>query len=198
MKIMVILCHPMSASFNHSVAERAVTTLKHSHHTIYFHDLYREGFDPVLTSADLERRFSFDEQVLSYAEQLEEAQGLVICHPDWWCGPPALLKGWVDRVLLPGFAYEFVGEEFMPKRKTPLLTGKKALVFYTTNQQEGKHTRLIEELWINEILGYCGMEEAACYVIPSLYKISPAQRKTWLDTVEETLKSWFPADPEWR
>ena len=160
MKIMVVLCHPKSDSFNHMVAEKTITTLKRSHHTTFFHDLYEEGFDPVLSSAELERHFSFDEQVLSYAEQLDAAEGLVICHPDWWCGPPALLKGWVDRVFRPGFAYEYVGEEFMPKRKSPLLLDKKALVFCTTTQQEGEHTRLIEKLWINEIFRYCGMEEA--------------------------------------
>lgn len=53
MKIMVILCHPKSESFNHMVAERTVTILKQIHHTIYFHDLYEEGFDPVLSSAEL-------------------------------------------------------------------------------------------------------------------------------------------------
>lgn len=194
MKIMVVLCHPKSDSFNHMVAEKTITTLKRSHHTTFFHDLYEEGFDPVLSSAELERHFSFDEQVLSYAEQLDAAEGLVICHPDWWCGPPALLKGWVDRVFRPGFAYEYVGEEFMPKRKSPLLLDKKALVFCTTTQQEGEHTRLIEKLWINEIFRYCGMEEAACYVIRSLYELSPAQRRAWLDMVEEKLTSWFPED----
>jgi NAD(P)H dehydrogenase (quinone) len=130
--------------------------------------LYAEGFDPVLTAAELARHYSFDEEIQRHSSDLVESTGLIVFHPDWWGQPPALLKGWVDRVLRPGVAYEYEGEEFLRKRKEPLLSGKKGLVFCTSDAAEGPVTRQLERLWMDGILGYCGME-ASCHVFPDAY-----------------------------
>ncbi len=203
MLIQVILCHPHPGSFNQAVAERVLRTLKRLGHAALFHDLYKEGFDPVLPDAELSRGTSFDETVLRHIEEIEAAEGLVIIHPDWWSQPPALLKGWIDRVLRPGVAYEFEGPEFMKKEKKALLAGKKALVFCTTDKgQEEEPSKsgrlaggpsLLEELWLEGVFRYCGIEEAACHILHDLRNLDRRRRLDWLSRVERTLAQWFPA-----
>ncbi len=107
MRTTVILCHPVKGSFNHAISDEVVRSLKQQKHIVHYHDLYDEGFQPVLSADELQRRFSFDEQVQLYTSRVIESDGLVFIHPDWWGGPPALLKGWIDRVFRPGVAYDF-------------------------------------------------------------------------------------------
>lgn len=195
MKVILLLCHPQAGSFNHAVAQRASRTLGLLGHEVLYHDLYAEGFDPVLRRDELRRRFSFDEGVQRYCAELEEAGGMVMVHPDWWGGPPALLKGWIDRVFRPGVAYEFEGEEFMPKGKVPLFSGKKAAVFYTTDEPLSDRPSPLELGWREKVFGYCGLQEAFVYVLHDLYRLEHGRRTEWLDFVEITLTDLFPPSP---
>jgi NAD(P)H dehydrogenase (quinone) len=72
-------------------------------------DLYRDGFDPVMREPEW-HRYNDPEQnleaVSKQAEQLQWAQAVVFIYPTWWYGVPAMLKGWLERVLVPGFAFE--------------------------------------------------------------------------------------------
>ncbi|HEB33196.1 MAG TPA: hypothetical protein ENI15_20335 [Spirochaetes bacterium] len=66
MRTTVILCHPVKGSFNHAISDEVVRSLKQQKHIVHYHDLYDEGFQPVLSADELQRRFSFDEQVQLY------------------------------------------------------------------------------------------------------------------------------------
>jgi putative NADPH-quinone reductase len=191
MKVMIILAHPLAGSFNHAVAERARRVLAGRGHQALFHDLYAEGFDPVLTAQEIRRGVSFDEQVLRYTAELDESGGLVLIHPDWWSQPPALLKGWVDRVFRPGVAYEFTGEEFLLKRKVPLFAGKKGMIFATTHARPGSGPPMLEEFWLRHVFRYCGIEEAACHILYDMYRLDRLARIRWLDSVEQALGKLF-------
>jgi NAD(P)H dehydrogenase (quinone) len=177
------------------VAERVVKTLRQAGREARLHDLYAEGFDPVLPAEELRRGMSFDERVLGYCEELTACHGLVLVHPDWWGLPPALLKGWVDRVFRPGVAYEFEGQEFLRKRKTPLLSEKKALVFATSHATEEDDPGLLERFWLHAVFRYCALEQSACRVLRNLHRLDQGQRTAWLELVEETVRSWFPPLP---
>ena len=108
MKISLILAHPNKNSFNHAIANTALDALKMEGHTVFFHDLYQEGFDPVLPSDEIEKGTNLPSNIKKYCNELIESEGIIIVHPNWWGQPPALLKGWVDRVFRPGIAYEFL------------------------------------------------------------------------------------------
>ena len=112
MNVMVLLCHPNVRSFNHAIADTVVGTLRDDGHHVWWHDLYAEHFAPVLEQEEIQRRFSFDDPFVEHAEQLRTCDGLVFIYPDWWGTPPALLKGWIDRMFRPGIAYQFEGPEF--------------------------------------------------------------------------------------
>jgi putative NADPH-quinone reductase len=192
MRILEILCHPRPGSFNHTLAARARETLSALGHEVLFHDLHAEGFNPVLDSSELSRLYSLDELVQEHSRQLSEANGLVIFHPDWWSQPPAMLKGWVDRVFRQGVAYELEGDEGTEKRWRPLLAGKKGLVFCTSDAEEGERPGTLETLWEDAILGRCGMQ-AECYVVREMRGPVQARRRDWMSFIAATLERTFPA-----
>ena len=111
MLISVILAHPDPASFNHAIAQTAVEALKANGHTVFFHDLYREKFDPLLNSEEISKDAMLPSAIKQHCEEIAAADGIVIVHANWWGQPPAILKGWVDRVIRPGVAYEFLDND---------------------------------------------------------------------------------------
>ena len=109
MKILVIYAHPVPTSFTHAVYETAVGALIAKGHELRQVDLYAENFQPVLTRADreayLENTNQLRAQVPEHVDNLNWAEGLVFVFPTWYHGPPAILKGWFERVWLPGVTF---------------------------------------------------------------------------------------------
>jgi putative NADPH-quinone reductase len=109
MKILVVYCHPVETSFNAEIHRTAVAALRAAGHAVEDVDLYAENFDPVLRRED---RLEYHDQsknrlkVQRYVDLLQWAEGLVFVFPTWCYGLPAMLKGWFDRVLLPGVSFE--------------------------------------------------------------------------------------------
>jgi NAD(P)H dehydrogenase (quinone) len=108
MRVMVIFAHPLEDSFNAALHRIVVTALRQSGHDVDDCDLYAEGFNPVLSAE--ERRHYHDEtrnraSVACYVDRLLAAEALVLCHPTWCFGLPAILKGFLDRVLMPGVSF---------------------------------------------------------------------------------------------
>jgi NAD(P)H dehydrogenase (quinone) len=111
MRFLVLFAHPDPASFDAALHRRVVDVLRAGGHEIDDCDLYSEGFQPVLS---LEERRKYNDEsaphaeVASHIERLRKAQGLVLVFPTWFYGMPAILKGYLDRVWLPGVAFTMV------------------------------------------------------------------------------------------
>ena len=108
MNVSVILGHPSRSSFNHAIAAVAVAQLRENDHQVYFHDLCEEHFDPVLPPEEIPKNTTLPSLIKQHCDEIARADGIIIIHPNWWGQPPAVLKGWIDRVLRPGVAYEFL------------------------------------------------------------------------------------------
>ncbi len=189
----MVLCHPEEASLNHAVADLALHALQARGHGVYFHDLVKERFNPLLTAVEIRRRLSLDVQVQRFSRELAAAGGMVFIHPEWWNGPPAQLKGWIDRVLRPGVAYEYAGEEFSRKTKVPLLSGKRALVLATTDAEpEEAGEPLLSRLW-RTTLEFCGVSDFTFEMASGVRDLPFAERKEWLLRVERLVAGLFPA-----
>jgi len=191
MVVLEILCHPMAGSLNHAIAARARERLASLGHPVVYHDLYAEGFDPVLPADEIARGFSFDERVLAHQRDVTSADGLLVVHPDWWGQPPAMLKGWLDRVLRPGVAYEFSGGDFEEKRRVPLLSGKTALVICTSDAPEGRSLQALRTLWEEGILGWCGLA-ASCVTFAEARRSSASRRLHWMRQIDARIAAAFP------
>ncbi|WFS04625.1 NAD(P)H-dependent oxidoreductase [Rhizobium tumorigenes] len=111
MRVLVLHSHPVESSYGAALYRQAVESLEAAGHTVDACDLYAERFDPVLSRQD--RLIYHDypqntELVEPYVERLRQAEGLVIVTPVWNFGFPAMLKGYFDRVWLPGVSFELV------------------------------------------------------------------------------------------
>jgi len=121
MRVLVIYCHPVESSYNAALHTEVVTQLKKAGHEVDDCDLYAEGFNPVMSR---EERLGYHEvpenekPVQAYVDRLRHAEALVFCFPTWCFGLPAMLKGFFDRVLMPGVAFDLTN----PQNVKPCLT----------------------------------------------------------------------------
>ncbi len=121
MRVLYLYCHPLPESFHAGLRAEALAGLAAAGHAVDLLDLYAEGFDPVLTEegrrhyhdASLNRR-----GLEAIVDRLQRAEALVVQFPTWCFGPPAMLKGFFDRLLMPGVAFD-IGD---PANVRPLLT----------------------------------------------------------------------------
>jgi NAD(P)H dehydrogenase (quinone) len=109
MKVNVVYAHPLADSYQASLHQRLVQTLKARGDEVVDFDLYGMKFDPAMQAE--ERRGHFDpsqtpKDLQVYIDTLRWAEACVFCFPTWWSGMPAMLKGYFDRVWRPGVAYE--------------------------------------------------------------------------------------------
>lgn len=163
MNIFLVICHPDPESFTMHTAERIVQSAAMDGNTLFFHNLYTEKFRADLTLPELKRKYSFDPLVQKHMKEIKDSDYVVILHPDWWGQPPALLKGWIDRVMQPGFAYEYKEGFSDSKKVIPLLTGKKALVGITTERKEGPLP--ITGIWEKTIFNFIGITDVSFQIL---------------------------------
>jgi NAD(P)H dehydrogenase (quinone) len=196
MRISIILAHPTAGSFNHAIALKAVKVLKRNGHDVFSHDLYEERFDPLLTDAEIPQQAALPPEIKRHCLEISEADGIVIIHPNWWGQPPAILKGWIDRVIRPGIAYEFLeGDEGegIPKG---LLKARAALIFNTSNTPAEREQSVfgdpLESLWKNCIFGLCGVENVYRKMFRVVVTSSAGERAQWLQEAEDALCRYFP------
>lgn len=121
MKILVLYAHPVETSYNAALHRLAVERLLAAGHEVDDCDLYAERFDPCLGCEERMRYRDVPdniETVRNYVERLRRAEGLVLIFPVWNYGYPAILKGFFDRVFLPGVSFEMVGDTAKPSLHT--------------------------------------------------------------------------------
>jgi len=195
MEISVILAHPDRRSFNHAIAHAACRVLERGGHTVYFHDLYEEGFNPLLTVPELDTKAQPPPAIAVYCEELRRADGLVIVHPNWWGQPPAMMKGWIDRVFRPGVAYKFQEGDQGEGIPIGLLRAQTAIVFNTSNTEPEREMQVfgdpLDRFWKKCILEFCGVKNIVRETFSIVITSTPAQRAAWLRRVEETVKASF-------
>jgi len=193
MDILVVLGHQHQGSFCHAIAQTAVEQLKSAGHTVVYHDLYAERFDPILPHEEIPPGARLDPVVQRHCDELARAQGYVVVHPNWWGQPPAMLKGWLDRVFRQGVAYEFGPEGSVIGH----LTGKTAVVLTTSNTPRDLELKLfgdpLENLWKTCVFGFCGVDDFLRRNFEPIVVSTPEQRSEWLGEVRRIVRERFPA-----
>lgn len=109
MRVLVVYCHPSPESFVAAMRDAAVAGLEQAGHETRVLDLYAEDFDPRFSAKE---HAAYPDPAINRAgleaqiAHLEWAEGLVLVFPTWWYDMPAMLKGWLDRIWLPGVAFD--------------------------------------------------------------------------------------------
>jgi putative NADPH-quinone reductase len=110
MRLLVVFCHPDPDSYGAAIFRTACQALREAGHELRIIDLYAEGFDPVFTREERRTYLTDTAQniagVAHHVEALQWAEGWVAIYPTWFYGLPAMLKGWLDRVWLPGVTFQ--------------------------------------------------------------------------------------------
>ncbi|MEH7443608.1 NAD(P)H-dependent oxidoreductase [Bacillus sp. JJ1122] len=201
MNILIVFAHPEPKSFNAAMKNTAVTTLMDQGHSVKVSDLYEMNFNPVVGRGDflqmknpdyfhylLEQAYASDTE--GFAKDIADEQAkikwadlIIFQFPLWWTDPPAILKGWFDRVLAYKFAYAG-GHRF----EKGLLKGKKAMLSITTGgspDEYGEGSRkgpLLDRLYSvhHEKLFYCGLEVLEPFVGWGVQSLSEEERELLL------------------
>lgn len=189
MKALVVLGHQKpEGSFCAALAELTVETLRKAGYDVIFKNLYAEHFDPVLTQEELAAKpENLPRAVLEDIQQVMDSDFYVVIHPNWWGMPPAILKGWIDRVLRQGFCYAFTADG--PVRK---LEGRKAVVFTTANTPPEIEINIngdpLENLWKNIVFKTVGVDDCTRINFASVIMSTPEQRAEWLEEAKNLLE----------
>ena len=190
--VLVLLGHPDGTnSFNGAIARTAADALKAQNYEPVLRDLYAEGFNPVMTLAEATR--PVDEAPLEMRAEMEQVRncaGMVFVHPNWWGGPPAILRGWIDRVIRNGFAYGFT-----EKGPWQGLNDKIVQVFSTSNTPRDYELQTygdpLENFWKTIVFGVVGAKSFERRNFEQIILSDDAIRKTWLAEVDATIRRRF-------
>jgi putative NADPH-quinone reductase len=195
MNLSVILAHPDPGSFNHAIARTVVEQLNKNGHHVFFHDLYLEGFDPLLAAEEIPKNALLPASIQIHCKEIVQADGIVVIHPNWWGQPPAILKGWIDRVIRPGIAYEFLEGDSGEGVPVGLLKARAAVVFNTSNTLPEREKLTfgdpLETIWKNCIFGLCGVTGFWRRTFAVVVTSTQFQRQQWLDEARDIIDKTF-------
>ena len=194
-KSLIIYAHPDSGSFNHAIKKTILAELQAVGHQVKIRDLYSLGFDPVLSRSELENydfpHRGISDDIKAEQEAIQWADHLIFIYPTWWWSMPAIMKGYLDRVFLPGFA--FSADE---NGINGLLDDKKAWIIQTT----GSDGSYIAESGLDDVarkvldlgfFSFCGIEVIGHHFLPAVQTISEAERKEMLERLKVFIKERF-------
>ncbi len=194
MRVLMVLAHPLSDSFAASVARTAREALEENGHSVDLLDLYGENFDPRLTES--ERRGYFDvpydmSDVSGIVARVQAADGLILVFPQWWFNFPAILKGFFDRVLAPGVAFDHdrAGGRIIPK-----LTNIKLFWALTTTGSPWWVVHLymgnpVRRLLKRGIAAFCAKGvDFRMLTLHDMDRTDDKRRKGHLDRIRQTLR----------
>jgi NAD(P)H dehydrogenase (quinone) len=184
MKALVVVGHPVPGSFNHALADTIRQTWATLGCDVTFHDLAAIGFDPRMTATEAREAKTDDPLVRRYIDELCAADLLAVVHPNCWGAPPAIMKGWIDRVFAANAAYGFEKGTDQGDMPIGLLRTKAALVINTGNtplDREVNHFHdPLDHIWRNCILGYCGVQNITRKLFGVIATSTDEDRRQWL------------------
>lgn len=215
-RVLIVFAHPEPRSFNGAMRRKAEQALLSLGHEARISDLYAMDFDPVARPSDFKdfdpgsRLDYFAEQKRAYEEgsladdiaaEIEKVAWcdlMILQFPVYWFALPAILKGWIDRVFVPGFAFG-AGKWY----ERGGLVGKRAMLSMTMSAHpemmapDGLNGWIDVNLWPiqNGILAFCGFEVLAPFVAHSVAYVSEDDRTAILAVWEQRLKGLFDEEP---
>lgn len=187
--ILVINAHPKPGSYCSALAQSYAKGASQSgHHTLLL-NLFELKFNYDQLNG-LKQDQVLENDLLHAQEKLKWANHIVIVHPVWWGSVPAILKGFFDRILLSGFAFQY-------HQKGPwwdkLLAGRSARIIYTSDSPSWFYKWLMKEPSVKQVkertLEFCGIKPVKLTSIGNLRFLNETQRLKWLSKIEQVGKT---------
>ncbi|MGV8169414.1 MAG: NAD(P)H-dependent oxidoreductase [Candidatus Nanoarchaeia archaeon] len=175
MKTLIIYAHPKKEGHNATILNYVIRKLIDKKQKYEVVDLYKEKFDPVLSETEINTRGNPSKEIKKYQDKIAKADNLIFIYPIWWNAPPAILKGFVDRVFAAGFAFRYV-KKYGRTMPEGLLQGKKAIVFTTGGGPAFYFKYFLKSrgslIMVKDTLGFCGIKSKGFHYGNAI-KISP-------------------------
>ncbi|WP_281647463.1 NAD(P)H-dependent oxidoreductase [Parendozoicomonas sp. Alg238-R29] len=191
MRVLVVYAHPNPESFNGALYRSVCETLHEAGHEVQTCDLYDENFEPRLSRSERQRYQGKDnvEGLEDHIGKLKWAEALVFVYPTWWMGMPAILKGWLDRVWLPGVVVD-IG----PDGLKPLLTNIKKIMVVTTQGSSRWRMMVIgnppRKMFFLSMKAVCRCRDIQWLAIYSMDSASEEERGKFLEKVQSRLRQF--------
>ncbi|KIL53462.1 NAD(P)H dehydrogenase [Jeotgalibacillus alimentarius] len=186
MKTTVIYAHPWDGSYNRAILDKTIEKLKMRNKLYQIIDLNKDNFNPALSKKDLSlfsRGETTDEKVHKYQRMLDESDEIVFIFPIWWFDTPAILKGFIDKVMLKGFAYH----EKEASLEGLLTHIKNTIVITTSEVPTSFISNSIGETFINLTLKSIGLKNIEWLNCEFTTSSEDSHRLAFLDKVGATL-----------
>ncbi len=182
-----IVAHPnTNNSLSHAMDVVARNVLARRGYEVAHHDLYVESFDPVHRTGE-GGVGALDALVEQHCAELAKADVILVSHPNWWGQPPAILKGWIDRVFRLDTAYAYPHGTGFDAAPVGLLPARCAFVFNTTNTSARREMEVfgdpLERLWRDCVFGFCGVGNVVRRMYGPVAGSTPEERAGWLAEV---------------
>lgn len=165
---LIIYAHPGRKGHNAHTLNEVEDWLNANDNEYELIDLYKEGYDPILGQTEhlVSGKPVVTKETKKYQEMVRKAKQLIFIYPVWWAGPPAILKGFFDKVFSAKFAFKYEKLPFpifgMKARPVPLLKGKKAVVFQTSGAQPWVQKLFLRNAYVylakKLTLSFCGIK----------------------------------------
>lgn len=190
MNHLIIIAHPNPQSFNHALLQQVIQASKQQQVDCHIRDLYRLNIDPILSWQELNASYQgiVPQQIQQEQQFILQADLITLIYPLWWMGFPAILKGYLDRVLTYGFAYKTEGEI-----SQGLILGKKMQQFVTLGSHLPQYQALgwdksLNDCLINGLFNYCGIHDIDYQFFGDIHLLDNAQRQQILQQVATKTK----------
>ena len=200
MKILVVLAHPDPGSLNHALADAAARAARLQGHAVTIVDLHAECFDPILTASEIPKGAPLPPWLERHCVDLAAADGIVVVHPNWWGQPPAILTGWIDRVIRPGVAYGFQEGDSGEGVPVGLLRARTAVVLNTSNTPPEREREAfgdpLDAIWRRCVFELCGVKDVRRKTYSVVVTSTAEQRREWLADAAALVTDAFPKTGE--
>ncbi|MBB4802420.1 putative NADPH-quinone reductase [Flavobacterium nitrogenifigens] len=182
-KILIINGHPNAESFNFGIAESYKNGALAANAQVETITIANLNFNPNLQFG-YQKRTELEPDLLDAWQKIQNAEHLVWIHPVWWGGLPAITKGFIDRLFLPGMAFQYRENSVWWDK---LLKGKTAHIITTLDQPSWYYRLFFGRPSVNQLkkstLEFCGVKPVKVSYIGIVKGSDDSQRKKWLEKV---------------
>lgn len=195
MRTVIVFNHPYEGSYCNAILKAVTKGLQKASHEVDLMHLDNDGFNPAMSLSDLKgfvEHKPIDPQVIEYNERLKKADHIIFIFPIWWDIMPASTKGFIDRVLSPGVAYDHHPRGF---GLVPLLKNLKSVTVITTmNKPKIMYSlligNLIRKVMLRSVFKTMGYKNLNWISFTSVKSVSQEKRVKWLNNLEHNFSKF--------
>lgn len=183
--VTIIFTHPWAGSFNKAVLDAVVNKLSSENKEYQIIDLYKDNFNPTFSIEELalfskgETTYELTKQ---YQEKLKNSDEVIFIFPIWWSFIPAVLKGFIDKVMLKGYAYQIDNTGWHP-----LLVFERVTILTTSQSPTEYFVKSIQDVFINQTLTQVGMGNAVWYNLEQTSSGDDSYRAAFLNKIKDMI-----------